>query len=32
MDEGYILEEGCPKEVFNNPKNLRTKQFLDKVL
>ena len=32
MDEGNILEEGCPNEVFNKPKNLRTKQFLDKVL
>lgn len=32
MDEGYILEEGIPKEIFNNPKHFRTKQFLDKVL
>lgn len=32
MDEGNIVEEGCPNEVFNRPKNLRTKQFLDKVL
>lgn len=32
MDEGNILELGCPSEIFNSPKNLRTKQFLDKVL
>lgn len=32
MDEGNILEVGCPSEIFNSPKNLRTKQFLDKVL
>lgn len=32
MDEGYVLEEGKPKEIFNNPKHFRTKQFLDKVL
>ena len=32
MDEGYILEEGNPKEIFYNPKHIRTKQFLDKVI
>lgn len=32
MDEGYILEEGKPSEVFNNPRHIRTKQFLDKVI
>ncbi|RDY23812.1 amino acid ABC transporter ATP-binding protein [Romboutsia maritimum] len=32
MDEGYILEEGIPQDIFNNPKYKRTKQFLDKVL
>lgn len=32
MDEGYILEQGNPNEVFDNPKHLRTKQFLDKVI
>ena len=32
MDEGYVIEEGRPKEIFNNPKHLRTKQFLDKVI
>ncbi|WP_042278110.1 amino acid ABC transporter ATP-binding protein [[Clostridium] dakarense] len=32
MDEGYILEEGVPSEVFENPRHIRTKQFLDKVI
>ena len=28
MDGGYIVEEGDPEEVFGNPKQERTKQFL----
>ena len=32
MDEGKILEEGTPDEIFNHPKNDRTKEFLSKVL
>ncbi|KAB3526230.1 amino acid ABC transporter ATP-binding protein [Alkaliphilus serpentinus] len=32
MDEGRIVEEGCPKEVFTHPKHPRTKDFLGKVL
>jgi ABC-type polar amino acid transport system ATPase subunit len=32
MDEGEILEEGTPTEVFNDPQNDRTKQFLSKIL
>lgn len=32
MDGGYIVEQGTPKEVFNNPKNSRTIDFLNKVL
>ena len=28
MDEGVIAEQGPPEEVFNNPKEDRTKQFL----
>ncbi|HAF27367.1 MAG TPA: peptide ABC transporter ATP-binding protein [Lachnospiraceae bacterium] len=32
MDEGVIVEEGTPEEVLNNPKEERTKSFLDKVL
>lgn len=32
IDEGYIVEEGPPNEVFGNPKNERTINFLNKVL
>ena len=32
MDGGYILEEGTPEQVFGNPQNPRTKDFLSKVL
>lgn len=32
MDEGVIMEEGTPEELFTNPKNERTKAFLSKVL
>ncbi|MBK5199923.1 MAG: amino acid ABC transporter ATP-binding protein [Spirochaetaceae bacterium] len=28
MDEGFIAESGTPEEVFGNPKNPRTQQFL----
>lgn len=32
MDNGEILEENTPKEIFTNPKHERTKSFLQKVL
>ena len=32
MEGGAILEEGTPEEIFTNPKNDRTKEFLSKVL
>ena len=32
MDGGYVLEEGTPQEVFDNPQNPRTRDFLGKVL
>lgn len=32
MDEGYIVEEGSPKEIFSNPKEERTVMFLSKIL
>ncbi len=32
MDDGIIEEEGTPKEIFENPKSPRTKDFLGKVL
>ena len=31
MDDGYVLERGTPEEVFDNPKEERTKQFLGKI-
>jgi len=32
MDQGLIVEEGTPKDVFDNPQNPRIKEFLSKVL
>jgi polar amino acid transport system ATP-binding protein len=32
MDEGIIVEEGTPQEIFEAPKHERTKAFLDKIL
>ena len=32
MDNGIIAEEGTPKDIFDNPKNPRTIQFLKAVL
>ena len=32
MDGGYIVEEGNPKDVINNPRHQRTKDFLSKML
>ncbi len=32
VDGGYIVEQGNPKEVFENPKEERTKLFLSKIL
>ncbi|MBU9714901.1 amino acid ABC transporter ATP-binding protein [Evansella tamaricis] len=32
MDEGKIMEEGTPSEIFDNPQNPRTQTFLSKVL
>ena len=31
MDDGYILEQGSAKELINNPKEERTKQFLSRL-
>jgi ABC-type histidine transport system ATPase subunit len=28
MDGGVVVEQGTPEEVFDNPKEERTKQFL----
>lgn len=32
MDEGVILEEGNPTEIFSSPKHARTQDFLGKIL
>ena len=32
MDGGVIAESGTPDQIFNNPQNPRTKEFLSKVL
>ena len=32
MDGGYIVEEGTPSEIFNNPRVERTREFLSHVL
>ncbi len=32
MDDGKIIEEGTPEELFNNPKNSRTRDFLSRIL
>lgn len=29
MDDGYIVEEGSPEDVFDHPQNERTKEFLN---
>ena len=32
MDDGIILEEGAPSDIFDHPQHERTKEFLSKVL
>jgi len=32
MDEGTVIEEGTPDEIFDHPNNQRTKDFLDSIL
>mgnify|MGYP000529666782 FL=1 len=32
MADGHIVEQGTPDDVFGNPQNDRTKDFLNKVL
>ena len=32
MDQGVIAEEGTPTDIFVNPKNERTKEFLKRIL
>lgn len=32
IDEGIIMEQGTPEEIFNNPQSPRLKEFLSKVI
>ena len=32
MDQGIILEQGSPEEIFTRPKNDRTREFLTRYL
>ena len=32
IDQGVVVEEGTPDEIFSNPKNERTQSFLSKIL
>ncbi|MDW7674006.1 MAG: amino acid ABC transporter ATP-binding protein [Bacillota bacterium] len=32
MDEGVIIEEGCPTKIFNEPAHQRTQAFLSQIL
>jgi ABC-type polar amino acid transport system ATPase subunit len=32
MDGGYVVEDDTPEEIFTNPKNERTREFLSRVL
>ena len=32
MDEGHIVEQGTPEEIFDNPQNERTKAFLSHII
>lgn len=32
LDSGLIIEQGTPEEIFHNPKEERTKQFLNRIL
>jgi ABC-type polar amino acid transport system ATPase subunit len=32
MDDGVIVEEGLPQELFSNPKHERTRSFLQRIV
>jgi ABC-type polar amino acid transport system ATPase subunit len=32
MDEGTVLEEGTPREMFSNPRHDRVEQFFSRIL
>ena len=31
MADGMVIEEGTPEEIFDHPKELRTKQFFETI-
>jgi polar amino acid transport system ATP-binding protein len=32
LDEGVILEEGPPEQIFSNPRQQRTQRFLQRIV
>ena len=32
MDQGVIVEDSSPEKIFNAPENIRTKEFLSRML
>ena len=32
MDQGVIVEQGSPEDIFNNPKQERTRAFLSRII
>jgi polar amino acid transport system ATP-binding protein len=32
LDAGRILEQGSPEEIFTRPRELRTQQFLERII
>lgn len=32
VDQGYVLEQGTPEQIFDHPQHERTKEFLSKIL
>jgi polar amino acid transport system ATP-binding protein len=32
LDDGQILEQGTPEEIFANPREPRTQQFLERII
>ena len=32
LDDGMIVEDSSPEEIFSNPKQARTREFLSRIL
>ena len=32
LDDGVILEQGTPGQIFRNPREARTQQFLERII